>query len=156
MQTQTHPTALYNLLCSTPLCESHSADLKGGTWTFKISGNHRVAAGHYLVLPEAVARLALEQEAAVQASQAITFKPIGKCEASFEHTGNSALLQVTDRQGYEARFYRNHLPTEHTRSYWHPAHWLGHLSRQDSSGRDWSSIATYVQDDFGTLVEVPA
>lgn len=153
----TQATPLQRTLHGAMLADSVGADFKKGTWTFKVSPHQQVAAGQYILLPAIVAQLALDQEAAEHDSQAVTLAPMGKCHADLINLSKGGLaLKIKGEGGYEANLYNEHLPSEQTASYWHPAHWRGHFKRRDTHGKAWSSMATFVQDDFGMLVEVPA
>jgi hypothetical protein len=147
-------TPLQALLHNVPLAESVAADFKKGTWTFKASSLQPTAAGSYVILPAIVARLALEQEAA-SAGMVVQLQPPEEPRSRFFEVGDGQIvLSIQDGNGYEHTLYRDYQPTDRTAKYWHPAHWRGHENRVDASGKAWRSMATYITDDFGELVEV--
>lgn len=148
-------TPLQALLHTAPTHESVAADFKRGTWTFKTNGLQPTAAGQYVILPASVARLALDQEAAV-ASAGVQLPPPENVRGRFFDVGESIVLSIESDNGYEHTLYREYQPNDRTAKYWHPAHWRGHQQRIDASGTAWRSMATYITDDFGDLVEVAA
>jgi hypothetical protein len=147
-------TPLQALLHNAPLCESVAADFKKGTWTFKANSLQATAAGNYVILPAVVARLALEQEAAC-ASAGVQLPPAENAKCRFRSNSEGQVtLSIEGDNGYEHDLYRDYQPNERTAKFWNAAHWRGHEERKDASGKSWRSMATYVQDDFGDLVEV--
>lgn len=149
-------TPLQRALSGAPLAESLTADLKKGTWTFKVPSPMVVAAGRYVLLPEVFARSAIEQERR-QVEHTLTLGAPGTMRMSvFTCSGNPA-LEISDCEGYELTLYRDYASeAEHSRTF-NPAHWYGSESRRDSQGRKWNRHGLrFVTDCFGELVEVAA
>lgn len=147
-------TPMQRAIHGAAIAESFGADFKKGTWTFKVAPTDRVSSGQYILIPAIVARLAIEQEEA-ETHTSTKLLPACNVVARFRQTSDGGtVLTMEGDNGHEADYYRDHLPSERTRSYWHPAHWRGHEQRRDAAGRVWRSLETYVQDDFGDLVAV--
>ena len=147
-------TALHALLHRAPIHESVAADFKKGTWTFRASGAQPTAAGNYVILPVIAVRLALDNEAALQ-GHGVHLPPAENAKSRFRQNGEGQIvLSIEGDNGYEHDLYRDYQPNERTAKFWNSAHWRGHEHRKDASGKTWWSIATYIQDDFGDLVEV--
>ncbi len=147
-------TPLQALLRTAPLTDSVGADFKKGTWTFKLPAGQQVASGQYVVVPAILARLALDNEAA-RANQGVHLPPFENARGHFFTVGDGQIvLSISDSNGCEHNLYRDYQPTEQTAAYWQPSHWRGHESRKDATGKEWRSMARYVQNDFGDLVQV--
>lgn len=69
------------------------------------------------------------------------------------------IFSLVDEHGNEDSFRQRHTCPQGWREAgipWHPAHWTCRRMRNDDSGKRWTSSndLIYVQDEFGTLVQV--
>ena len=78
--------------------------------------------------------------------------------AHFENEGNTTSLAIGRHPNHTDMYtVRHSRPKDWLPEWWHPARWSLHSTRTDTSGRRWASFCgTYVMNDFGDLVEVPA
>ncbi len=150
--TRTH-SALQRCLHGAQTAESFGADFKKGTWTFKVGPQHRVAAGHYVLLPAIVAQLAVEQETLEKADY-LKFPPPG---TRSQRCGDD-YIEVSDGAGYELNLWRRRHPDENSRyrTDCKPWLWSGSEERTDENGQTWRRHGlNFVMDDFGFLAKVP-
>jgi hypothetical protein len=158
MQPYTAPpaSALGQLVWGKPLYTAHSADFKKDTVTFQAPPHAPVAAGRYLVLPEADVRVALGKDC--ETGEALVLLPPREARARFhDGTGYGQHINITDLDGFDVSLYREHVPDENSTGHRrrHPAHWWGSITRKASDGTEWTrSLPRHVTDDFGTLVPV--
>lgn len=141
--------------------QSAQADLKLGTWTFKIGPNHQIRGGDYGLFPSEQLREALREERqAASATPGVIVLPAlpTDCPAYFRDSDNTTVLTIGDDvANHDSYTMRHRCPESWKREWWNPAHWDQHLTRRDAQGRRWNcSGGTYVMNDFGDLVEVAA
>jgi hypothetical protein len=160
LQTQPNPTRadactpLQAIFHGAPLAECLSADFKKRTLTFKLEGHHQPAGGAYFLVPQVVAQVSIDQERTESAHSA-AFLPPGQLTSLHFRARNDLALLITGENGFEHTLYRRRPSV--TDQYPEPDHWSGHLSRQDAEGNKWSRWSgSYVTDNFGELVQVPA
>lgn len=155
----TTPSALAQAVQAAPILESVAADLKRNTWTFANTAHAPVSAGHYVVLPAAIATNAIAQDAEREAGRMrLAFAEPGEIESvNFCTIGGDRALEVT-RAGFKVTVYCDRLPDQERSRYSdprHPSYWYGSMERVDEEGGEWRRTFGYlVQDDFGTLVAV--
>ncbi len=162
MSIQAHPTAttgtsiaLALAAMRAPIAESFGADLRKGTWTFKISPETPVAAGKYGLVALDQLLAAIERDSEALAGSIRLRKP-GQTRTSFYPVNNRQVINIADEAGFECNLYRQLTPDEDRPDReFHPAIWYGSIKHTDDRGDDWRRSAHFVQDDFGDLVEVP-
>lgn len=149
-------TPLQQLLKGAPQAESISVDFKKGTWAFKPAAWYQAGAGTYLIVPLAIANMALASEAATHANN-ITLAEPKVDRVSYRPLNGQPAIEVFFDNGESDDYYRYMQPPDGAARRWNPAHWVCHKSRKDQHGHSWSSYnSKYVTDDFGDLVEVTA
>lgn len=162
MQTHHHPaqptgaysSALHKALSSAPLVTSLTADLKKNTWTFQMDAGTGVRAGAFVLLDKGEAHRLVEAEK--QAPIVTSILPLGKVRGRFISIGGDVALDIEDDDGCGCTLYRDFCGKQDGDFKIRHGVWWGSMTRQDSEGGRWSGqTKRYVQDDFGTLVEVP-
>lgn len=141
-------TPLRGVILSAAVAESFGADLKKGTWTFKIQPHQAVQAGQYLLVPAIVAQLAVDRETHADA-HALTL-----------HRQRPTRASYTDGETYRSATFRSEgggeVRLQNTdRKYF--GVWYGSESCVDAQGEVWTRpLGDHVIDDFGFFVPVPA
>ena len=163
MQTQQSTAAsadagspLRQLLESAPQAESISVDFKKGTWAFKPAAWYQVGAGKYLIVPLAVANMAMASEAKASSGK-VTLAQSKFRSASYRAISNQPAIQIHFESGATDTYYRDLQPGVHALRNWNAAHWHGSRQMVDQQGNVWQGASkTYVTDNFCKLVEVQA
>ncbi len=112
-----------------------------------------------------IAQVQAEAEAATLAALSakdgiLVLQPLDAESARLRWRGDD--LYIEDAAGCKVRWYRQRTCPEswvglRLEKFWHPSHHDVYATRLDGLGREWEAhLGTFITDDFGVLVEVPA